>query len=619
MRTKFHPSLFRGNFESFVKNLYMRVKVFDLGHLKVNSLYHLTVAYKVSKRFFFAIVSAIGLFASLYYLTLDLDGKTINELPVTFLVFTFALGIPLFTATHLFIERNRPLLYQSILFFLIEIGYLYLFWRHSLAYSDTFDPPMVLFYKYGAQFLAVHGLLAISVFNRYAEVNDFWNFNARLLIRMLTGIFYTGVLILGLCGALAALKYLFNWDIQLRHYLQIIAFLSSIYMTLYVLAGIRIDLNEYKRDYYYPVGLRIFTQFVLLPLIALYLLILYAYELKIIVHWSLPVGWVSNLILWFSIIGILAFLLVYPLRNDENQTWIKKFSRLFYFAIIPLIILLFLAIFIRIQSYGITIDRYIVWVLSLWLAGITTYFLISRRDNIIYIPLSLSIVFLLSTFGPWGFDNIAAHSQVDRLKSMLTITNTTVQEDSPNAANDILSYLMDYHDLKILHALKNEQINRLLINVNSNMSRYEVQGEIVNILNLKDKYKEAARSYFDFKADKLVSQNLIGNYLILPLRSSVNETITLSGFSLQLRDTTLIFTTEESKNVIKLIDQAMIDQWIAMEGKQQKLLPFKIDTTIPYHGKNRQLLINIYQLHSAKFNKSLQVSYIDAVLLLQQD
>ena len=127
MRTKFHPSLFRGNFESFVKNLYMRVKVFDLGHLKVNSLYHLTVAYKVSKRFFFAIVSAIGLFASLYYLTLDLDGKTINELPVTFLVLTFALGIPLFTATHLFIERNRPLLYQSILFFLIEIGYLYLF------------------------------------------------------------------------------------------------------------------------------------------------------------------------------------------------------------------------------------------------------------------------------------------------------------------------------------------------------------------------------------------------------------------------------------------------------------------------------------------------------------
>ncbi|MBK8749027.1 MAG: DUF4153 domain-containing protein [Saprospiraceae bacterium] len=80
--------------------------------------------------------------------------------------------------------------------------------------------------------------------------------------------------------------------------------------------------------------------------------------------------------------------------------------------------LLHISIWTRVADYGITIERYIICVLSLWLTAITAYFNI-QKDNIILIPMSLASIFLLSTFGPWGFEGLSKYSQFSRLKSEL--------------------------------------------------------------------------------------------------------------------------------------------------------------------------------------------------------
>ncbi|MBK8672285.1 MAG: DUF4153 domain-containing protein [Bacteroidetes bacterium] len=74
--------------------------------------------------------------------------------------------------------------------------------------------------------------------------------------------------------------------------------------------------------------MRIFAQFILMPLVIIYLVILYLYGGKIIFKVIYQIGWVSNLILTFSVFGILALLLIYPLRNDEKHLWIKSYFRL---------------------------------------------------------------------------------------------------------------------------------------------------------------------------------------------------------------------------------------------------------------------------------------------------
>ena len=81
----------------------------------------------------------------------------------------------------------------------------------------------------------------------------------------------------------------------------------------------------------YPSGLKMFTQYVLIPLAVIYVVILLSYEAKIIVQWSLPRGLVSSLILGYAVFGILSILLVYPIRNYDDSKWIKIFSRSFYF------------------------------------------------------------------------------------------------------------------------------------------------------------------------------------------------------------------------------------------------------------------------------------------------
>ncbi|MBK9634277.1 MAG: DUF4153 domain-containing protein [Bacteroidetes bacterium] len=49
----------------------------------------------------------------------------------------------------------------------------------------------------------------------------------------------------------------------------------------------------------YPKDYEFFAQFILMPLVIIYLVILYLYGGKIIFQGHLPIGWVSNLILTF--------------------------------------------------------------------------------------------------------------------------------------------------------------------------------------------------------------------------------------------------------------------------------------------------------------------------------
>ncbi len=178
-----------------------------------------------------------------------------------------------------------------------------------------------------------------------------------------------------------------------------------------------LDIIDTKKDDY-PLGLKYFTQYVLLPLVAIYLLILLAYEFKIIINWSLPIGWVSVLVMASAIFGILAFLLLYPLRNANK--WITKFTKAYYWILIPLICLMIVAIYVRINEYGVTEPRYFIALVSVWLLSICIYFSVSKIDNIKIIPMSLINIGLLSIYGPF---NTFFASRFNQEKRMLSVLN----------------------------------------------------------------------------------------------------------------------------------------------------------------------------------------------------
>ena len=284
----------------------------------------------------------------------------------------------------------------------------------------------------------------------------YWNYCKTLVMRVLTAYLYTVVLWAGLAIALAALDNLFGVHVPGKRYGELWVLINGLFTMWFFLAGVPEDLESLDAVTDYPKDLKIFSQYILFPLVLVYLVILYAYLGKILLAWDWPQGWVSKLILGFIGTGLSSILLLHPIRERTENIWIGKASRWFYVIIIPLIVMLFFAVWRRVSEYGITEGRYLAIATGLWLCVIVPYFIISKKKKILFIPTSLCIATFVVSFGPWGMFAVSENSQVSRLKELLTRNHIlvdgrvqskhdSVQFDATKQISSIISYLSDIH------------------------------------------------------------------------------------------------------------------------------------------------------------------------------
>jgi hypothetical protein len=360
----------------------------------------------------------------------------------------------------------RPVVRVSLQVLALGLGLAFYFTLPELA-----GPRMIRIVLLG---LALHWLIAILPYARSASgPNGFWDYNRKLFLRALQTILYTLTLDLGAILALLAIEHLFGVDVRGNVYENVWWFLSGTFSTIFFLAGFpRVYAQPTVIDDY-PRGLKVFTQFVLLPLVTLYLAILYAYLFKIIFTANWPTGWVSWLVLGLAVAGIFALLLIYPLRKQADNLWINTYARFFYLALFPLIILLWTAIWKRIQTYGITESRYFVLLLSVWLAAMACYFVFSARKDIRLIPASLCLLALLSLWGPWSAAGVSLAAQRGRLQHVLEKNGLFVdgkvqpaKKALPLADRQKISAITDYlterHGYRVLQAWFRNDLDSLM-------------------------------------------------------------------------------------------------------------------------------------------------------------
>ncbi len=295
------------------------------------------------------------------------------------------------------------------------------------------------------------------------EENGFWHYSKAIVIRFLTAAFYAGVLQIGLSLALLALNQLFDISIPGERYGELWVLLVGLFGTSFFLAGMPDDLKALEAKNDYPRGLRIFAQNILSAVVLVYLVILYAYLAKIILAWSWPRGWVSGLIIGFSATGLAALLLLWPIRSQEENRWGRLVWRWFFIVLIPLVVMLFLAVWRRISEYGLTISRCLVVAISLFLALLILYFLLSKARSIRVIPGLFGIIALLLSFGPWGVFSLSEHSQKGRLETLLSrnglLDGGTIRQAAGKLPDQevvqissILSYLHEMHGYGAIQA-----------------------------------------------------------------------------------------------------------------------------------------------------------------------
>lgn len=429
-----------------------------------------------------------------------LENSLIKLLAISNLALTLLLAADLFAESHQYslakkwIGRIAVLAICTGLYFWLDP------WTHQ---ADAFRIALFSF--------AFHLLVAFAPFMGKGSLKGFWQYNERLFLRILISGFYAAVLFAGLAIALFAINGLFNADIRDKAYMKLFAVTGVGFTTIFFLAGIPSSFEELEKEQVYPKGLKIFTQYVLIPLMTIYLAILLVYEIKIAMLWQLPKGLVSTLILGYSVFGILSLLLVYPIKDKEGNGWIRLFSRFFYLMIIPLIVLLVLAIVKRVGNYGITESRYVLIVLAIWLSAITLYFLLSKKQNIKVIPISLCILALLSAYGPLSAFSVSKYSQLARLKKLMQSKDKKDLNERPS----VVRYLIENHGLTSLQNFTKADLNTIEQKIDGKLAkgdvyRYEIRNQKVDtafaLLNVKYVDDERTRQFsFENNSDQVLA------------------------------------------------------------------------------------------------------------------
>jgi hypothetical protein len=463
--------------------------------LKLPSINYLITNAKDSfKRFPLTIISS--LLAVIFGIYLIEYGKDItNMFPFINIMLCMSLGIPLYFCVTIisnkkgFDKKNNIIINLFATLVLVVIYF-------TLPNSESTHNTSLPYIKYTLYNITCHLLVSIIPFIFSKQLNAFWHYNKILFIRILTSILYSGFIYFGLIIALTSLHLLFDIKIHEKLYFEILVTTMCFFNTWFFVSGIPLDFDKLDNNYEYPKGLKIFSQYVLIPLLGLYLIILYSYGTKILILWDWPKGIVSYLIICVSILGILAFLLLHPYGNQKENLWIKKASKGYYFMLFPLLLILFIAIFMRVDEYGITIKRYIVLTLGIWLTVVCLYTAIGKI-NIKFIPTSLSIMLILISFGPWGMFSISEKSQVNRLKSILEQSKILVENKIDNETiwiKDSLPNLYSNYELK--------NVDRLTDSLHN---------EVLSIFNYLDAYHgfSLIREWYTQDIDSIVNVNKV--------------------------------------------------------------------------------------------------------------
>lgn len=137
---------------------------------------------------------------------------------------------------------------------------------------------------------------------------------------------------------------------------------------------------------------------ILLPVVAIYTLILYAYGLKILFSWDLPQASLSTMV---SGLICASMVLIYALQGytfgnngrPATATLAHRIRRWLPPVLLPLLVLMAVGLIYRLRQYGVTASRLYLAVFVVWAAGTIVYMIVRRKAKLNYVAASFAVVF----------------------------------------------------------------------------------------------------------------------------------------------------------------------------------------------------------------------------------
>ncbi len=416
-------------------------------------------------------------------------------------VATAVFAFPLALAVDLFFESRKAKSFAKNLARVLVVAVLIAMYFFVFRFFDDWEVADVM--RFVILNLAAISLVLFSPFVSEGKMNGFWQFVITLFIRFVQAFFFFGILFAGIAALMASVDFLFEVQIPDQYYFDVWQVITGVMVSTFLLAGVPANFQALDRVTSYPKFLRVLTEYFLVPLVFLYMLVLYVYFGKILVTFNWPNGGVAWWIIGFSFVGVVTYFLAHSVK-EAFMRHVEFFRKWFFVALIPLIAVLFMAVYIRISEYGITEPRYFVFMYGIWLFVLCAYFIYSKAKSLKFIPAMLFAFLLFSSYGPQSAFDVAKVSQIGRLENLLEKNGmlkdgkvvsadlNVVDQRNVQDIGNVVYYLADHHGVDVFQPWFEEDLDTYVVDPDGG---YVDVSRILDLMGLKGAYYDAFLGY----------------------------------------------------------------------------------------------------------------------------
>jgi len=352
------------------------------------------------------------------------------------------------------IGAKRPAIYTLSL--LLIIGYWLILWPVPELSAEITVRTLVAIFAMLCAVLWIPSFKRVTDFNQVALVH---------FKSVFTSILYSAVLSAGLSAIIATVDVLL-FNVSEKAYLYTLSLVWVMFATLYYLSLLpkfnsteELDLEAVAKARSYPRFLEILVAYILIPLVAIYTLVLLAYFVKILLTWHWPSGQLGPMVLVYSAAGIILFVLASLLTN-RFAFW---YCRIFPKVLIPIVIMQLISVGIRLNAYGVTESRYYVALFGIFsiISGlILSIRPVGKNSLIALLAAAFAVVSVIPPVDAFTVSRTSQISRVERIlqtEGILVDGKITPKQDVSDytkiETTNILTYLNRNSSLKYIEWL----------------------------------------------------------------------------------------------------------------------------------------------------------------------
>ena len=349
-------------------------------------------------------------------------------------------------ATTLFQESRKstshvPQIITSSTWIVISATLVAIFFREDEIHLFYFTSTIILFYLVAA--LSIF----FAPFWGQKDENGFWNFLQKNIKALITAVIISAILLGAVEGLVLGFAGLFDTDFSEKVYFYIFLFCSCTVLPILYFTGIpSIDECLEERP-----SLNKFTtstiRFLFIPVLAIGILLFYAYIIKFIALWNMPEGVVSAFVSSFMVYMLVLVSVMYPAHLAPNETLEKRLLKIFPAACIPLVFSMSIDIFIMLLDSGIEEEFFYVIAINIYFYAVIAIWLIDKiKRKFRYIALTFCVLFFICTDSPFNAKTITNHIWLHSIENALIEQGYTQFPLSGKDENEFIKALKKSED-----------------------------------------------------------------------------------------------------------------------------------------------------------------------------